>query len=163
MMIMGQMQSALIGSRFTRAFVPRNSRRGGAILEMAIILSLTMTLTFGMVEFAYYFYVKNTFEGAAREGVRAGVPFAASNANINTAVANAIAPTGWSTTSPPYTMAITDTSGNAIGDISTIASGSQFEVTLSATWGTIGAGFRPMALIGTSKIVTATCVMRKEY
>jgi Flp pilus assembly protein TadG len=153
------------GKRLQQANVParRNARRGGAILEMAIVLSLAMTLTFGMVEFAYYFYVKNSFEGAAREGVRAGAVFAASNSNITTAVTNALNTTGWNTASPPYTVSITDTSGNAISDISTITSGSQFEVTLKATWGTIGAGFRPLGLIGTGKVVTATCVMRKEY
>jgi Flp pilus assembly protein TadG len=128
---------------------------------MAICLSVLLTLTFGSVEFAYYFYVKNMFEGAAREGMRAGVVWNAANSDITTAVTKALGPTGWASSN--YTVAITDTSGHAIADISTVSSGSSFEVTVSATWGTIGAGFRPMALIGTSKTVSATCVMRKEF
>ena len=46
----------------------RGNRRGAAILEMALTLGLLLNLTFGMVEFGYYFYVKNSFANAAREG-----------------------------------------------------------------------------------------------
>lgn len=138
-------------------------RRGGAVLELAIAFSVITYLVFGMVEFGYYFYVKNIFEGAAREGARAGAPWNTTIANINTAVTNAIAPTGLSTANPVYTVSITDTSGNTISNLSNVASGTQFEVTISATWGTVGNGFRPLALIGSGKVVTSTCVMRKEY
>ncbi len=43
-------------------------RRGNAVLEMALVLPILLLLAFGMVEFGYFFYVKNNLQGAAREG-----------------------------------------------------------------------------------------------
>ncbi len=130
---------------------------------MLIVFPIITSLTFGMIEFGYFFYVKNILAGAAREGARAGAPWNTTLANVNTAVTNAIAPTGLATVNPLYTVAVTDTSGNTISDLTTVPSGSQFRVTLSTTWGTVGAGFRPLALISTGKVMKTTCVMQKEY
>jgi hypothetical protein len=58
-------------------------------------------------------------------------------------------------------VSITNTSGNAL-TAGTATAGTQIEVTVSATWSTIGAGFRPMNLIGGTKTVKGVCVMRKE-
>jgi Flp pilus assembly protein TadG len=143
-----------------RGGIHRQFRRAGALLEMVLVLSLLLSLTFGSVEFSYYFYVKNAFEGAARDGARAGAPWNASNSAVTTAVTQALAFTGWP--AADYTVSITDTSGNALSNISTLAQGTQFEVTISATWGTIGNGYRPLGLIGASKVVTCSCVMAKE-
>jgi Flp pilus assembly protein TadG len=129
---------------------------------MIVVMSLLLSLIFGSVEFSYYFYVKNTFEGAARDGIRAGVPWNTGNSAITAAITQSLAPTGWSSSSPPYTVAITDTSGNALSNVSTLAAGTEFEVTISATWGVIGNGFRPLGIIGANKVVSATCVMAKE-
>jgi len=43
-----------------------------------------------------------------------------------------------------------------------MAIGDTLTVTITATWGTVGAGFRPMALIGASKTLTTASAMRKE-
>ena len=45
-------------------------RRGGAILEAALVLPILLALSFGMVEYGYYFFVKHTLQGAARDGAR---------------------------------------------------------------------------------------------
>jgi Flp pilus assembly protein TadG len=137
----------------------RGNRRGGAILEMALTLGLLLNLTFGMVEFGYYMYVKNEFANAAREGVRAGMVPGATNTSVTTAVTSALS--GCNFPSGSYSTSITDTSGVA-DDVSTDTRGTAIEVTVSATWGTIGNGFRPLKLIGSSKTISATCVMAKE-
>ena len=126
---------------------------------MALTLGLLLNLTFGMVEFGYYMYVKNAFANAAREGVRARNGPGATNPNVTTAVTNALAGCNFPTNS--YSTSITDTSGNA-DDVSTDTRGTAIEVTVSATWGTIGNGFRPLKLIGSAKTVSALCVMAKE-
>jgi Flp pilus assembly protein TadG len=123
--------SATTGSPLRR----RGFRRGGTLLEAAIVLLTLSYLVFGMIEFGYYFYVKNAMEGAAREGARAGVINGSDNTTITTAAQNAMV--GFSTGN--YTVSVTDTSGS-----------------------TIGAGFRPMNLIGGTKVVRGVCVMRKE-
>jgi len=64
-------------------------RRGGAVtLELALTLSILFSICYGMIEFGYYFYVKNTMEGAAREGCRAAIVTGATIAAANSAVEN---------------------------------------------------------------------------
>jgi len=126
---------------------------------MVIVLPLIASLTFGMVEFAYCFYCTNMLEGAARDGARFAILSGSTSTTVSTAVTNALATTHWP--SSYYTVAITDTSGNALNP-STAAVGTQVEVTVSANWGTVGNGFSPLQLMSTSKTITGSCVMRKE-
>ena len=47
---------------------PRRGRRsGGAVLETVLVMPVLLYLAFGIVEFGYYFYVKHSLEGAARD------------------------------------------------------------------------------------------------
>jgi len=137
----------------------RRPRRGGAILELSITLALLLNLTFGMVEFGYYFYVKNAFENAAREGVRTAMTPSGTTTTTTTAVTNALS--AYKFPANCVTTTVTDTSGNTL-DPSTAAIGTAIQVNLTATWSTIGAGFRPLTLISGSKSVTGYCVMQKE-
>ncbi len=118
-----------------------------------------MSLSFGMVEFGWCFYCKNMLIDAAREGVRNAITASATTTSVTAACTNALAATHWP--SSYYTIAITDTSGNAI-NLSTVSVGSQVEVTVSGSWGTLGKGFSPLGLIGTGKTISGVCVMRKE-
>ena len=43
-----------------RAWRPR--RLGASILEMALTLAILLNLTFGTIEFGYFFFVKNTVQ-----------------------------------------------------------------------------------------------------
>lgn len=137
----------------------RGKRGGGSLVEMAITLSLLVTLTFGMIEFGYFFYVKNSFSNAAREGARAAIVPGAQNSDVTTAVTNALTSCHYPNNS--YTVTVTDTSNGAL-TVSSASSGTAIQVNVSATWGTIGAGFRPMNLISSGKTVSSYCVMRKE-
>jgi Flp pilus assembly protein TadG len=128
-------------------------------LELAITLTLLLSLTFGMVEFGYCFYCKNMMCGAAREGARAGIVSGSTAANVTTAASNALASTNWPSSS--YSVATTDTSGNPI-DVSAAAVGTQIKVTVSGTWGVLGQGFSPLQLIPKARTVSGSCVMRKE-
>jgi Flp pilus assembly protein TadG len=122
-------------------------------------MSLLLVLSFGMVEFGYCFYCKNMLVDAAREGVRNAITPSSSTASVTTAVSNALAATNWPTSY--YQIAITDTSGNAINP-ATVAVGSSVEVTVSGSWGTLGQGFSPLGLIGSTHTIRGVCVMRKE-
>ncbi|HWE00862.1 MAG TPA: TadE/TadG family type IV pilus assembly protein [Tepidisphaeraceae bacterium] len=137
----------------------RGNRRGGAILEMALVLGLLLNLTFGMVEFSYFFYVKNAFENAAREGVRAAMLPGGATSDATTAVTNALASYNFPANS--FSSTVTDTSGNTL-DPSTAAVGTSIQVNVVATWSTIGKGYRPLTLIAGTKQVTGYCVMQKE-
>jgi Flp pilus assembly protein TadG len=51
-----------------RAF--RRDEHGAALVETAIVLSLFVALVFGIIEFGYAWYVRNSIATAAREGAR---------------------------------------------------------------------------------------------
>ena len=152
-------------------------RRGGAVtLEMALTLSILFSICYGLIEFGYYFYVKNTMEGAAREGCRAAIVTGATIAAANSAVENQLqvanlVPSGTTAsgtgtyTIGNYTVTYTDSTTSTTLNSSTLPTmpiGDTLTTTITATWVTVGAGFRPMALIGSSKTLTTASAMRKE-
>jgi Flp pilus assembly protein TadG len=144
----------------TRPIRIRRRRRGSAVMELALVAMVLLWLTFGCVEFGYYFFVKNTLQGAAREGCRAGIV----PTNTNTEVTDAVVKYLWtaglqtgSTTldSSKFSLTITP-AANAV------TAGGSLTVRIDSAWGTVGRGFRPMGLIGATKTVTGVTVMRKE-
>jgi Flp pilus assembly protein TadG len=145
--------------QFTRRNLSERQRRswGGSVLEAAFIVPILVSLAFGMAEFSYFFFVKHTLEGAAREGARNAITPTATNTTATaaaTASLTAAGGTGWGAT-----IAITDTSGNAL-NVSGLAAGTAIEVKMSCTWSTVGV--HPLGIIPGSKLVVGTCVMRKE-
>src|SRR5688572_31653955 len=80
-------------------------RKGNAVLEVALTLPVVLALSFGCVEFGYFFFVKNSVQGAAREGARAAVTPTATNTDVTTAISNAMTAAGLQ--SSGYTVATT--------------------------------------------------------
>jgi Flp pilus assembly protein TadG len=150
---------------------PRRMRRGNAVIELALTLGILINLSFGMVEFGYYFYVKNSFEGAAREGARAAIVPGATNSEVTTAIANSMTVAGYSSAQYSVEYQAGTTGAFYVGgtnfstDPTTITGatvGTPIAVTVYATWGTVGKGFSPMHFIGTSKVLSGVAAMRKE-
>lgn len=154
-------------------------RRGGAVLELALTLSILFSICYGLIECGYYFYVKNTMEGAAREGCRAGIVTGGTTAVCNTTVENqlqaaGLVPNGTTAsgggaiyTIGNYTVTYEDTNPSTgvtvnATSVAAIPTNDTLTVQITATWGTVGAGFRPAAIIGSSKIITAASAMRVE-
>ena len=113
---------------------PSSRRRGGAVLETILILPILLYMGFGTVEFGYYFYVKHSCEGAARDGCRAAIVAGAQYSDVTSAVSSSMS------------AANLGSSG----------------YTVTCTWGTAGQGYRPWNMIGSSKQVIGTAVMRDE-
>jgi Flp pilus assembly protein TadG len=135
----------------------RRRHWGGSVLEAAIIVPILVSLAFGMTEFSYFFFVKHTLEGAAREGARNAITPTATTTTVNAAVTNALTAaggSGWGSS-----VAITDTAGTTV-NVASIAAGSAVQVKVTATWS--AAGVRPLGIIPASKQVVGVCVMRKE-
>jgi len=127
-------------------------RRGNAVLEAALVIPILLYLAFGTVELGYFFYVKNNVQGAAREGVRAGIPPGATNTDVTSAISSQMTAAGLQ--SSGYT--VTTTPSNVSG----LAPGTTVTVQVQCTWGTVG--LRPLQLISASKLVKGQSVMRKE-
>lgn len=131
-------------------------RRGGAVLETAIVMVVLIMLSFGTAEYGYFFFVKNMIAGAAREGARAAVPATAVNSNVTSAIANVM--TASHIPSSAYTVTLSPS------DVSTATTGTAISVTVSCSWGTVGVTPLPVAMGGipTTKQVSSTAVMRRE-
>jgi Flp pilus assembly protein TadG len=136
----------------------RLRRRGNATLEMTLVLGLLLSLTFGAVEFGHFFFVKNTLQGAAREGARAAITAAATNADVQTAVNNSLSAAGFNLAQ--YTIRIRNATDTADVNVATQPAGAGILVRVSGTWGTVG--IRPMGMLDPAKVVAGAAVMRKE-
>jgi Flp pilus assembly protein TadG len=123
---------------------------------MALILPVLLMLTFGAIDFGYFFFVKNTLVGAAQAGVRAAIPQAALNSDVTTAVNNIMSSAGIA--SSKYTISVTPS------DITTATPQSKIKVKVSTTWGQVG--FNSLSLpyggISTSKTMSGSASMIKE-
>jgi Flp pilus assembly protein TadG len=133
-------------------------RRGSAILELSLTLSILLSLTFGAIEFGHFFFVKQTLQGAARQGARAAIPAAATNAEVTEAVNNSLTAAGFNTAN--YTVRIRNAADTADVNVASQTVGTGILVKVSGTWGTVG--IRPLAMLATTKQVTGAAVMRKE-
>jgi Flp pilus assembly protein TadG len=156
--------------QITRRGLPAHRRRswGGTLVEAIIVVPTIMFLAFGMAEYSYFFFVKHTLEGAAREGVRNGITPSSTFASATTATSSALTAaggTGWGSTilfqdivnsAAPLTL----TSANWAA----VPAGDPIQATVTCNWGTVGVhplGNLPGA-IPSSKSVIGICVMRKE-
>jgi Flp pilus assembly protein TadG len=145
--------------------IPRGGnwfRRGSAVIEGAFVLIVLLALSFGTIEFGYFFFVKHTVEGAAREGARAAIPANASNTDVTTAIANAMNAAGLQESKSHYTVSISSSSSAVPptqSNITSIAEGQPVYVTVQCNWSSVGLG---LGIIPQSKVVKSISVMRKE-
>lgn len=133
-------------------------RPGNAVLDAALVFPVLLSLTFGSVEFGHYFYVKHTFQGAAREGARVAITASSSNAEVLSAIESAMTAAGFSPSK--YTIGIRNQADTADLNVNTATAGTPILVKVTANWGTIG--IRPLGLIGSGKQVIGQSIMRKE-
>ncbi len=132
----------------------RKSARGNTVLEAALVLPVLLGLAFGTIEFGYYFYIKHSLQGAARDGVRAAIVAGATNTDVNAAVTASLTAAGLQ----DYGCIISTTPVNVAA-----ATGSQtITVSVQCNWSVVGGGLRPLQLISANKTVRGTASMRRE-
>src|SRR5579864_4899926 len=83
-------------------------RRGSSVLEFVLVLPILIMLSFGVVDYGYFFYVKNTLQGAAEAGARAAVPPTATNSNVTTVISNMMTAAGLQSSGYTVTLNPTD-------------------------------------------------------
>jgi Flp pilus assembly protein TadG len=123
----------------------KRDRRGTEILEAAFTFLPLMWLTFGAIDFGYYFYVQHNVQGAVREAARAGVVPGGTNAAMQAAADNVMVACGLG-------------SQSINGSCEGIATGVTFEVTMDYPYTAIGV---PPARVPRST-VSGTMTMMKE-
>ncbi len=138
----------------------RPRRRGGAIIEAALVMPILLGLCFGMVEFGYFFFVKHTLQAAARDGARMGIVPNGTNAKIPATVATAMKAAGFEKMT--YEIEIQNGTNDANLDVSTAPAQTPVKVVVKCNWSAIGTGLRPLGLIVETTQVKGTTVMLKE-
>ena len=74
--------------------------RGVAVVELAVVLPLLLTIVFGIIEFGWVFMIRETLTSASREGCRVAVLQGSTTTDIIDQVNTSMSPvglSGWST------------------------------------------------------------------
>ena len=83
----------------------RTARRGGAVVEMAVVTPLLLMILLGTIEFGYVFMMEQSITNAARDGCRmASLSGNITDADIQARVQQAMAPTGLNVTTSMITI-----------------------------------------------------------
>lgn len=122
-------------------------RRGAATVEMAVVAPLLLTLVFGIIEFSWMMSVQQSVTNAAREGCRTAALKGTTESDIVDRVDAYMSPAGLSNHD-------VDINRSTVNDPTET-------VTVRLNYGDISllGGYFPGV---DSKILTATCAMRKE-
>ncbi len=95
----------------------KEGRRGAALVEMAIVLPIFVTLLLGMIEFGRALMVGQLVTNAAREGARAAIVDGSTNTSVSDDVKNFLA-SATGTAASNVTVSIT-VNGTANGNVAT--------------------------------------------
>jgi Flp pilus assembly protein TadG len=107
----------------------RHRHRATAIVEMAVVTPLLLTLVFGVIEFGWVFMVRQSLTNAAREGCRVAVLQNSTESQVLARVDSYMAGTGltgysvdYTPSNPPATVVETVRVSIPYADISLVGS-----------------------------------------
>ncbi len=147
------MITAWMRGRARRGRSPGALRRGAAVVELAVVTPILLTMLFGVMEFGWAFMVRETLTHATREACRVAVLQGATATEAQARFAQAIAPTGITTTAQ-VTYVDTDDPPDAVNDIAVVSVSVPYsDVSITGVGSFLG--------IQTTTI-NATCSMRIE-
>jgi Flp pilus assembly protein TadG len=118
-------------ARITRTTLRTTHRRGGILVEAALILPILISVIFGLIEYGWMFLKAQQIALAARDGARAGSLSGNTGANVTSAVDSRMTQAG--ITSGQYTLTVSPAP-------ETLARGQTFTVTISANYGQTSGG-----------------------
>jgi Flp pilus assembly protein TadG len=132
------------------------NRRGGAVLEAMLVLSLLLSLSLGAAEYGYALFFKHSLQAATTVGLRTAILAGSTNATVTAAVASQMQLNGMQNVS--YTLTTVPAS------LASCASGTYVTVTVSSTWGATGINILPASMGGfpTTKVFSAAATMVHE-
>ncbi len=134
-------------------------RRGGALIEMAIVFPILTIMSFGLIEFGQYFYAKHVLQSAAQIGARSAIVDDATHAKMTSEIDRVMASAGFE--SANYTVTVRNASNGAtIGNIANASRGTSMKVTVSCPFDDVGV--RPLGFIAAHRQVVGVTTMIKE-
>lgn len=92
---------------------PKNEqRRGAAMVEMAVVMPIFVTLVFGIIEFGQAFMVMQLINNAAREGGREAIVNGSSNTSVTQVIQDNLVATGVDPVDVTIAITVTEETGN---------------------------------------------------
>lgn len=82
----------------------RTTRRGAAVVEMAVVSPLLLMMMLGMIEFGYVFMVQQIVTNGVRDACRLATLPGVTNADVKTRFDEAISATGLAVTDDMFTI-----------------------------------------------------------
>jgi len=129
----------------------RRCRRGAAVVEMAVVAPLLLTLLFGVMEFGWSFMVHETITNTARECCRLATLQGTTDADVEARFAQSMAGTGVDVSMDMLDIARTGEGDNQIVTVSIAVPYSEVSIT----------GLTSFLSISTQNL-TSSCSMRSE-
>lgn len=131
--------------------ISRRFRRGAAVVEMAVVAPLLLTLVFGVMEFGWSFMVHETITNTARECCRLATLQGTTDAEVQARFIDAMSGTGVNVTTDMITINRSPDPDNPVVTISIAVPYSEVSITgLSSFLGVSAQNLR------------STCSMRSE-
>jgi len=135
----------------------KQSRRGIALIETAIVLPLLLTIVFGVIEYGWIFTKSGQVINIARHGVRIGVRPDATDAHVADACVAMLTAGGMQNTA--YTVQILDSAGVAT-TVGALEPGQSLTVTVTVPYASLAlVGF---PLVPVPEELSAAVTMVKE-
>jgi Flp pilus assembly protein TadG len=134
---------------------------------MAIVLQLLLSLAMGMAEFGQYFYIKSTFQSAARDAARAAILASANTTDPATAATRTLGYANVTFNPSWMTMTNVTSTPSTITDVTQVAPGQAIQVTIQVTYDQIPSVYRPLYQltgqgIRNGKLMIGQCTMIRE-
>lgn len=133
----------------------RKDERGLELVETAILLTLLMLLTFGVMEYSWMFFRMQQLSNAARVGVRHAILPDSSNLSTSTKVDSMMS--SWGMGGSGYSVVITGSTSN---DVSALGTGDLVTVAVSVYYSSVE--LLGMTLFPTPPEIRGTATMAKE-
>jgi len=147
--------------------IRRGRRWGAVLLEAVLVLPVLIYLALGMAEFGQYYHIRSSFEQAAVDAARLGIPATAQQGDPATAATQTLGYVGVTFNSSWLTITDYSNSNATVTDVSQIAPGHMLIFKIQTTYSQLPNAYRPLygmtgIGVGSSKTVSGQCSMVKE-
>jgi Flp pilus assembly protein TadG len=130
-------------------------RRGSAVMESALVLSVLVMLSMGAAEYGMAFYLKHVLQQAAYVGCRAAIMPSSTDAQVTSAISSQMTAGGFGN--------VTVTVSTNPATVVNVSAGTYVTVTVSCTWSQLGMNPLPSSLGGFPANKTFTCGMTMAH
>jgi Flp pilus assembly protein TadG len=131
------------------------ARRGSAVMETALVLSVLVMLSMGAAEYGMAFYLKHVLQQAAYVGCRAAIMPSSTDAQVASAVSSQMTAGGFGN----VTVTVTTNPSTVVN----VSAGTYVTVNVSCNWSQLGMNPLPSSLGGFPTNKTFTCGMTMAH